>query len=106
MVEGRGTSDSGPWPIRDNGSSGSTTSARLPDPFATFPAQSNDETPEALPVLDEVLTGRKILIVDDDVRNIFALTCVLEQYGIEVLYAENGREGIDMLERNDDVDRS
>ena len=51
-----------------------------------------------------MLSGRKILIVDDDVRNIFALTCVLEQYGIEVLYAENGREGIDTLDRNEDID--
>ena len=52
---------------------------------------------------EDPLTGRKILIVDDDVRNVFALTCVLERYGIEVLYAENGREGIDTLDRNEDV---
>ena len=62
------------------------------------------EQPLGQPIDDEVLSGRKILIVDDDVRNIFALTCVLEQYGIEVLYAENGREGIDMLDRNEDID--
>jgi hypothetical protein len=53
---------------------------------------------------DDILSGRKILIVDDDVRNIFALTCVLEQHGVEVIYSENGREGIESLERNDDVD--
>ncbi|MQA83394.1 MAG: response regulator [Streptosporangiales bacterium] len=52
---------------------------------------------------DQVLAGRKVLIVDDDVRNVFALTCVLEQYGIDVLYAENGRQGIEKLERNEDV---
>jgi hypothetical protein len=35
--------------------------------------------------------GRKVLIVDDDIRNVFALTSVLEQHGLVVLYAENGR---------------
>ena len=45
-----------------------------------------------------------MLIVDDDVRNVFALTSVLEQHGIEVLYAENGREGIETLDRTPDVD--
>ncbi|MCX0246388.1 HAMP domain-containing protein [Streptomyces drozdowiczii] len=47
--------------------------------------------------------GEKVLIVDDDVRNVFALTSVLEQHGLTVLYAENGREGIEVLEQHDDV---
>ncbi|WP_377274062.1 HAMP domain-containing protein [Peterkaempfera sp. SMS 1(5)a] len=47
--------------------------------------------------------GEKVLIVDDDIRNVFALTSVLEQYGLTVLYAENGREGIEVLEQHDDV---
>ncbi|WP_330240973.1 HAMP domain-containing protein [Streptomyces sp. NBC_00525] len=47
--------------------------------------------------------GEKVLIVDDDVRNVFALTSVLEQHGLAVLYAENGREGIEVLEQHDDV---
>ncbi|MBB4889916.1 HAMP domain-containing protein/signal transduction histidine kinase/CheY-like chemotaxis protein [Streptomyces netropsis] len=47
--------------------------------------------------------GEKVLIVDDDIRNVFALTSVLEQYGLSVLYAENGREGIEVLEQHDDV---
>ncbi|MEV5985651.1 HAMP domain-containing protein [Streptomyces sp. NPDC052051] len=45
----------------------------------------------------------KVLIVDDDIRNVFALTSVLEQHGLTVLYAENGREGIEVLEQHDDV---
>ncbi|WAL74102.1 response regulator [Kitasatospora sp. YST-16] len=44
-----------------------------------------------------------MLIVDDDIRNVFALTSVLEQYGLTVLYAENGREGIEMLEQHEEV---
>ncbi|MBH1938710.1 HAMP domain-containing protein [Streptomyces sp. AV19] len=47
--------------------------------------------------------GEKVLIVDDDIRNVFALTSVLEQHGLTVLYAENGREGIEVLEQHDDV---
>ncbi|GLZ14559.1 histidine kinase [Actinomadura sp. NBRC 104425] len=53
--------------------------------------------------LDTALSGRKVLIVDDDVRNVFALTSVLEGYGMEVLYAEDGQAGIDLLHRNPDV---
>ncbi|TGB00548.1 HAMP domain-containing protein [Streptomyces sp. MZ04] len=51
-----------------------------------------------------VLRGRRVLIVDDDIRNVFALTHVLSRVGMPVLYAENGREGIETLERNPDVD--
>ncbi|MDQ3979186.1 MAG: HAMP domain-containing protein, partial [Actinomycetota bacterium] len=51
-----------------------------------------------------VLKGRRVLIVDDDVRNVYALTSVLEDYGLEVLCAHDGREGIDLLRRNPVVD--
>nr|WP_298717589.1 response regulator [uncultured Steroidobacter sp.] len=50
------------------------------------------------------LAGRKVLIVDDDIRNIFSLTGVLEQHDIEVLHAESGREGIAMLHRTPSID--
>jgi CheY-like chemotaxis protein len=50
------------------------------------------------------LAGRKVLIVDDDIRNIFSLTGVLEQHDIEVLNAESGREGIAMLNDTPSVD--
>jgi signal transduction histidine kinase/HAMP domain-containing protein/ActR/RegA family two-component response regulator len=51
----------------------------------------------------EALNGARILIVDDDARSVFALTGVFERYGAEVLYAENGRAGIESLERNEDI---
>jgi CheY-like chemotaxis protein len=53
---------------------------------------------------EATLQGRKALIVDDDVRNIFSLTSALEQHGMEVVFAENGREGIEMLKSTPDVD--
>jgi signal transduction histidine kinase/CheY-like chemotaxis protein len=52
---------------------------------------------------DEVFDGKKVLIVDDDVRNVFALTSVFERHGMRVVFAENGREGIETLRRNPDV---
>jgi signal transduction histidine kinase/DNA-binding response OmpR family regulator/CHASE3 domain sensor protein len=53
---------------------------------------------------DSLLTGRKILIVDDDVRNIFAITSALEASKMDVKYAESGKEGIEMLEKNPDIE--
>ena len=45
-----------------------------------------------------------ILVVDDDVRNVFALASVLERHGMNVIYAENGRDGIEMLKEHPEVD--
>ncbi|MEV4490261.1 HAMP domain-containing protein [Micromonospora coxensis] len=50
------------------------------------------------------LAGRKVLVVDDDARNVFALTNILELHGIDVVYAENGRKGVETLMRHDDID--
>lgn len=49
---------------------------------------------------DAVLEGRTILIVEDDVRNVFALTSILEPRGATVRIARNGREGLEMLEKS------
>jgi signal transduction histidine kinase/DNA-binding response OmpR family regulator/CHASE3 domain sensor protein len=53
---------------------------------------------------DSVLSNRKVLVVDDDVRNIFAITSALESYKMQVHYAENGQAGIDMLQKNPDIE--
>jgi signal transduction histidine kinase/DNA-binding response OmpR family regulator len=50
------------------------------------------------------LAGAKVLIVDDDIRNIFSLTSVLESHDVEVLHAERGKDGIVILEQMPDVD--
>jgi HAMP domain-containing protein/CheY-like chemotaxis protein/signal transduction histidine kinase len=52
---------------------------------------------------DPVLAGKKVLVVDDDVRNIFALTSVLEKHKMQVIYAENGRKGIDLIRATPDL---
>jgi CheY-like chemotaxis protein len=50
------------------------------------------------------LAGTKMLIVDDDIRNIYSLTSVLESYDVEVLHAERGKDGILILEQTPDID--
>ncbi|MEH2332646.1 response regulator [Nostoc sp.] len=83
---------------------------RLLDETALFlhRVQANLPTPkrqmlEQLHQTDPVLTNRKILIVDDDLRNIFALTSFLESYQMQVLFAENGRDGIERLQTNPEI---
>jgi CheY-like chemotaxis protein len=51
----------------------------------------------------EALRGHKVLVVDDDARNIFALTTVLENYDMEVLSATNGRHAIEIIEETPDL---
>ncbi len=53
---------------------------------------------------DHELVGSRVLIVDDDVRNIFALTSILERHQIQVVHAENGRAGIELLAQSPEID--
>jgi len=52
----------------------------------------------------DLLQGRTVLLVDDDVRNVFALSNVLELYGMNVIFAENGLEGVKLVQENPDID--
>jgi CheY-like chemotaxis protein len=58
---------------------------------------------EALHEGDEPLRGRKVLVVDDDVRNIFALNSVLERRGMQVINASNGMDAIKLVESTEDL---
>ncbi len=53
---------------------------------------------------DSVVSGKRILVVDDDVRNIFSLTSMLEDHGMVVRFAENGKQAIDELKKDPEVD--
>jgi CheY-like chemotaxis protein/signal transduction histidine kinase/HAMP domain-containing protein len=86
---------------------------RLLDETALFLHRVVAELPEAkrrmlehLHQTSEALAGRKVLVVDDDVRNIFALSSVLERHGMHVVIATNGQEGINVLEQTPDVSRA
>ncbi|RFP18947.1 MULTISPECIES: HAMP domain-containing protein [unclassified Duganella] len=80
---------------------------RLLDETALFLHRSQASLPEAQRrMLEEIhaadggLAGRKVLIVDDDLRNIFALSSLLERQQMQVSFAENGRDGIEVLEKD------
>ena len=53
---------------------------------------------------EDLLHGKNVLIVDDDVRNIFALSSYLEGMGMQVLTAENGSKAIDFLKHHPEID--
>ncbi|HVZ87542.1 MAG TPA: ATP-binding protein, partial [Polyangia bacterium] len=104
---------------------GSTFTLYLPERYIGLPAPDDERgvvralrapersavhrTPTSIavpiPAFDKAeIAGRKILVVDDDVRNVFAMTSVLETAGLEVVYADNGQAGIDMLTADPDID--
>jgi len=84
---------------------------RLLDETALFLHRSQASLPaaqrrmlEEIHAADGGLAGRKVLIVDDDLRNIFALSSLLERQQMQVSFAENGRDGIEVLERDPTIE--
>jgi CheY-like chemotaxis protein len=80
---------------------------RLLDETALFLHRSPSTLPdlqrrmlEEVHLADSGLAGHEVLIVDDDLRNIFALSSLLERQKMKVSFAENGKDGIELLERN------
>ncbi len=73
--------------------------AAVPDsPAPDSPAPAGDGGPHAC------LRGRTVLIVDDDLRNAFAITSILELYGLTVIHASSGHQGIEVLRSGRDID--
>ncbi|HEX2724143.1 MAG TPA: response regulator [Gemmatimonadaceae bacterium] len=70
--------------------------AKLPDQKRRMLEQLHDA--------DAVIAGKRVLIVDDDVRNIFSLTSVLEDHGMNVRFAENGKDALQALHQDPEVD--
>jgi HAMP domain-containing protein/CheY-like chemotaxis protein/signal transduction histidine kinase len=88
-----------------------TTMERLLDETALFLHRVEAHLPERkqrvlrrLAKSDPQLADRSVLVVDDDLRNIFALTSLLEGHKMHVQYAENGRRALTKLEENSDID--
>jgi CheY-like chemotaxis protein len=84
---------------------------RLLDETALFLHRNAARLPEDKPAMvrrlhssAELLAGRTVLIVDDDVRNIFAMTSLLERHGIQVISAENGNEALERLATTPRID--
>ncbi|MCX4820955.1 HAMP domain-containing protein [Streptomyces sp. NBC_01142] len=74
-------------------------------PGDVVPLVRDEETRQQTPqTIDDSLHGRTVLVVDDDARNLYALSGILELHGIQVLHAENGRKGIETLAEHPDID--
>ncbi len=53
---------------------------------------------------DPQLNGKKVLVVDDDARNLFAIASILERYGMQLLFADNGLQAIELVNHTSDLD--
>jgi signal transduction histidine kinase/ActR/RegA family two-component response regulator len=65
---------------------------------------SSDEAATIAPKAGAALEGRKVLVVDDDIRNVFAMTSALELHAMKVMHAESGKEAIETLKREGNID--
>ncbi len=100
------TEDGDPLPVRRI-----STPESLLDRTAFFLHQDLSKLPEAqrrilddLRNAEKVLAGKKVMIVDDDMRNIFALSTVLEDHDMTIVSADNGRDAIKLLQLQHDID--
>lgn len=90
---------------------GARSFERLLSETTLFLHQVENELPESKRKLlkklhdkEAILKNKKILLVDDDMRNVFALTSFLEDKGLKIIAAKNGKDGIDKLKANLDID--
>jgi signal transduction histidine kinase/DNA-binding response OmpR family regulator/HAMP domain-containing protein len=88
-----------------------TSIDELTDQTALFMHRVHKDLPEPMRqridsyhMKEDVLLGKKVLIVDDDVRNLFALTTAFERFGLDVISAESGQEAIDILDATKGID--
>src|SRR5688572_29599997 len=65
---------------------------------------SSDEAATIAPKAGAALEGCKVLVLDDDIRNVFAMTSALELHAMKVMHAESGKEAIETLKREGDID--
>ncbi|GAA2252298.1 histidine kinase [Streptomyces ruber] len=72
-------------------------------PGDVVPLVRIEESVSTAPEPDGALAGRTVLVVDDDARNLFALSGILEMHGLRVLHAENGRKSIEVLTEHPDI---
>jgi signal transduction histidine kinase/HAMP domain-containing protein len=73
-------------------------------PVPAGPAPAESASAEPVAARHDSLRGRKVLIVDDDLRNVFAITSILELYGLTVVHASDGRTGIELLQDDRGID--
>jgi CheY-like chemotaxis protein len=84
-----------PRPARDE---------RRSEPREAWPEAAPAEVRPPQAQAENGIAGRKVLVVDDDIRNVFALASALEMHGLNVVHADSGKEGIEVLKRSQDID--
>src|SRR6516164_2377590 len=97
---------SGGGPAEDSRGAAPAAVAGPPDSGVSHSAApaAVSASPEPVAAGHDGLRGKKVLIVDDDLRNAFAITSILELYGLTVVHASDGRTGIEVLQRSSDID--
>jgi len=94
--------------VQSTPGTGSTFTFYLPEKYTGADAglrrALDQPLPDAPPLPENAdFTDKKILVVDDDTRNIYAISSVLESRGMKVFHAEDGKSGIDLLNENPDI---
>ncbi len=84
----------------------STSSSRQQSAFAALGQEQNSSDGQAAVSSDEtdILSGKKILIVDDDIRNVYALTSLLERHNMNIVISQNGRDALEILHMDQHID--
>ncbi len=84
---------------------------RLVKELELFLATTTEKTDSGAEIIDEIkgknlpaLKGKKVLLVDDDVRNIYAISSILEMHGLSIAFAENGIESLEIIEKQSSFD--
>jgi HAMP domain-containing protein/signal transduction histidine kinase/AmiR/NasT family two-component response regulator len=95
--------------VKSNPGEGSVFTLYLPQNYTGADAANERNAREVVPAaqplaLDADFSGKTVLVVDDDMRNIYAITSVLEGRDMKVMYAENGKIGIKLLKENPTID--
>ncbi|MED5103341.1 MULTISPECIES: response regulator [Niallia] len=103
-IEGMGSSFSLYLPVKRQKQQGAVEQSPIEESYRQIAVTNNELIDTTELYKSANLIGKKVLIIDDDIRNIFSIHAALEEYNIEILYAENAKDGISLLEENADID--
>ncbi len=103
-IEGMGSSFSLYLPVKRQKQKGAVEQSPIEESYRQIAVTNNELIDTTELNKSANLIGKKVLIIDDDIRNIFSIHAALEEYNIEILYAENAKDGISLLEENVDID--
>ncbi|MEM5596971.1 response regulator [Niallia circulans] len=103
-IEGMGSSFSLYLPVKRQKQQGAVEQSPIEESYRQIAVTNNELIDTSELYKSANLIGKKVLIIDDDIRNIFSIHAALEEYNIEILYAENAKDGISLLEENADID--